>query len=390
MSTENAPAMPRPRIALPLPPIFKGSWRLFQLRGVDVHIHWSWFLVALLMFNDRPVNFSSPVWDIVAYLASFAIILLHEFGHVFACRSVGGMADRVLLWPLGGLAFAFPPPRPGATLWTIAAGPLVNVFLAPILFGLMYATDKTTDIGLLFESLAVFNLVVLVFNLFPVFPLDGGQILNSLLWFVLGRVNALVISATIGFLAAGALLILSVSYHLWWLVATSVFLLLGASGGIAQSRRLKALQLADRRESMICPDCQSAAPIGPFWQCGGCQRRIDMFEEPGLCPRCRQAIGAAMCADCGKPSATIEWISERRTYLACPHCRSSPPVAALWQCGNCKANFDTFDCSGMCPNCHIAIAQTICPICSKTSALDAWQTIDSPPQSQWITSEDVE
>ena len=67
------------------------------------------------------------------YLALFVIVLLHEFGHALACRQVGGQADQIVLWPLGGVAYVAPPPRPGATLWSIAAGPLVNVVLVPVL-----------------------------------------------------------------------------------------------------------------------------------------------------------------------------------------------------------------------------------------------------------------
>jgi Zn-dependent protease len=58
--------------------------------------------------------------------------LFHEFGHALACRQVGGQADLIVLWPLGGVAYVSPPPRPGALLWRIAAGPLVNVLLVPV------------------------------------------------------------------------------------------------------------------------------------------------------------------------------------------------------------------------------------------------------------------
>jgi Zn-dependent protease len=67
------------------------------------------------------------------YLALFSIVLMHEFGHALACRQVGGTADQILLWPFGGVAYVNPPQRPGAMLWSIAAGPLVNVALFPLL-----------------------------------------------------------------------------------------------------------------------------------------------------------------------------------------------------------------------------------------------------------------
>ena len=67
----------------------------------------------------------------------FLIVLLHEFGHALACRQVGGTANQIVLWPLGGVAYVNPPQRPGATLWSIAAGPLVNVALLPSFAELM-------------------------------------------------------------------------------------------------------------------------------------------------------------------------------------------------------------------------------------------------------------
>lgn len=81
-------------------------------------------------------------WNIAEYLALFGIVLLHEFGHALACRQVGGKAERVVLWPLGGIALVQPPPRPGALLWSIAAGPLVNLVLVPLTWCLSHWSAK--------------------------------------------------------------------------------------------------------------------------------------------------------------------------------------------------------------------------------------------------------
>src|SRR5665213_348922 len=114
-------------------PTRNGSVHLFRFAGIDVFLHWSWFLVALYMVSYRVSRFSTFIGGVLEYLALFCIVLMHEFGHSLACRSVGGRADQIALWPLGGVAYVDPPPRPGATLWSIAAGPLVNVGLVPIL-----------------------------------------------------------------------------------------------------------------------------------------------------------------------------------------------------------------------------------------------------------------
>src|ERR1700675_4164494 len=112
----------------------QGSIRLFRFSGIDVFLHWSWFLVAAYEIQMRKGRYSSITWNVLEYLALFLIVLLHEFGHALACRQVGGRGGRIVLWPLGGVAYVDPPPRPGATLWSIAAGPLVNVILFPALF----------------------------------------------------------------------------------------------------------------------------------------------------------------------------------------------------------------------------------------------------------------
>ena len=105
---------------------------LFRVRGIQVYLHWTWLVVAYFEIVTRVNKYQSMTWNVIEYLALFGIVLLHEFGHAFACRQVGGQANRIMLWPLGGVAFVQPPPRPGALLWSIAAGPLVNVILVPI------------------------------------------------------------------------------------------------------------------------------------------------------------------------------------------------------------------------------------------------------------------
>src|SRR6266542_6496379 len=114
-------------------PTRQASFRIFRLWGIDVHLHWSWFIVAVYSISTRIPKYESPVWGLLEYLALFLIVLMHEFGHALACRQVGGTANQIVLWPLGGVAYVAPPQRPGAMLWSIAAGPLVNVALAPIL-----------------------------------------------------------------------------------------------------------------------------------------------------------------------------------------------------------------------------------------------------------------
>src|SRR5246500_2655304 len=114
-------------------PTKKGSLRLFRVAGIDVYLHWTWFLMLIYQLQFRALQNLSLGWNLLVYLCLFGIVVLHEFGHALACRQVGGRADQIILWPFGGVAYVDPPPRPGATLWSIAAGPLVNVALIPTL-----------------------------------------------------------------------------------------------------------------------------------------------------------------------------------------------------------------------------------------------------------------
>ena len=170
---------------------------------MQVYLHWSWLVVALIEINMRSRQYGSYVWNALEYLALFAIVLMHEFGHALACRQVGGKAEQIILWPLGGVAYVAPPPRPGATLWSIAAGPLVNVILLPITWGIYFwvqsgAIAASPDLRQYVLAVATINVVLLVFNMLPIYPLDGGQIFRALLWFVLGRAASLAVTAVVG------------------------------------------------------------------------------------------------------------------------------------------------------------------------------------------------
>src|SRR5687767_15971008 len=110
-----------------------GTIRLFQFSGIQVYLHFSWFLVAAYQLTQRTGVYSSQIWAVYEYLALVGIVLLHEFGHALACRQAGGTADQILLWPLDGLAFGNPPRRPGAVLATTAPGPLATAVPLPLL-----------------------------------------------------------------------------------------------------------------------------------------------------------------------------------------------------------------------------------------------------------------
>jgi Zn-dependent protease len=290
--------------------IRQGSIRLFRLAGIDLFLHWSWFLVAAFEINARTRSYSSLAWNVAEYLALFLIVMLHEFGHALACRQVGGSANQIVLWPLGGVAYVDPPPRPGATLWSIAAGPLVNVVLLPVLYLLLPASDSPmalSDAGKLLHAVYVINWYLLLFNLLPIYPLDGGQILRSLLWFVLGRARSLMVATVIGLAGVVGLVLLAFLRESVWLGVLSAFILMNCWSGLRQARVLLRLAKLPRRPGLACPWCKTAPILGTSCQCGRCGQGFDTFQTQGVCPYCASRFAEAQCLDCGRSFPFEQW-----------------------------------------------------------------------------------
>ncbi len=305
-------------------PTRRGAFHLFRFAGIDVYLHWSWFVVAVYQMTAWGHVYSSSVWKVLEYLALFVIVLLHEFGHALACRQVGGRANLIVLWPVGGVAYVSPPPRPGATLWSSAAGPLVNVVLFPILTlltllcGGLSLAQPAPDICRFLQHVWFINLGLLIFNLLPVFPLDGGQILRSVLWFLIGRANSLTVASVIGFVGVaglGALVLLlhflsgrrELSLQEMWLGVVLIFILLNCWSGLVHARALARIARAPCRSGLACPVCKTPPPEGEFWTCGHCHRPFDMFAAQAVCPHCGTQYGAMLCLECGSVRPLEHW-----------------------------------------------------------------------------------
>ena len=295
-------------------PTHKGSFRIFSFAGIGVFVHWSWFLVAVYSVQFRTHQYSSMLWNAFEYLSLFLIVLIHEFGHQLACRQVGGQTHDIVLWPLGGVAYVSPPQRPGAQLWSIAAGPLVNVVLAPLLGGLVWLSaqfgwaDAHPDFHELIKVVFIINIGLLIFNLLPIYPLDGGQILRSVLWFIVGRANSLMIVAMIGFVGVAALVALALWLQSIWTGIIAVFMLMSCWRGLHQARALARIARLPRRTGYACPSCLTAPPLGPLWMCTSCNLPFDTFQTGAVCPHCGAQYATTQCLDCGTARPLGEWL----------------------------------------------------------------------------------
>jgi Zn-dependent protease len=204
-----------------------------RVAGVRVRIHWLFVVYAMAEVIFTLPRHQTGVGFVLPMLAAlFVLVLLHEFGHCLACRRVGGEADEIVLWPLGGLAMCRPPHEWRAELWTTLGGPLVNAALLPVFAGALIAVTGSwrvvlpnpLDLGGSISDLAaaygsmpwwliglwslhIANLVLLVFNmLVPMYPLDAGRLMHCLLWPRVGYHRSLWVTVHVG-LAMSALLV---------------------------------------------------------------------------------------------------------------------------------------------------------------------------------------
>ncbi|MBE0680343.1 MAG: tetratricopeptide repeat protein [Anaerolineales bacterium] len=185
---------------------FSGSWSLGRLRGVDIRFHFSVLLslpIAYVLFH--PVDLRGIV-EAIFWVGGFLLfIFLHEMGHAFAAQFVGVEVKSVFVWLLGGFThLAYKPEKPAHNLFIAAAGPLINMALAFLciaayIFLHFISLPVSNNVGLflwaqtfinLFFSLALLNTILIVFNLLPVYPLDGGNILHALMELLFGKTNA--------------------------------------------------------------------------------------------------------------------------------------------------------------------------------------------------------
>lgn len=308
----------------------QGSIPLFRVSGIQVFLHWSWFLVAAIEIGARQGRYSSLAWNALEYLALFAIVLMHEFGHALACRQVGGKAETIMLWPLGGVAYVSPPSRPGAMLWSLAAGPLVNVALTPLLYVVVLASrslgmaNTMPDAYQLVKMVFDINVVLLAFNILPVYPLDGGQILRSLLWYVIGRARSLAAATVVGIVGAIGFIVLSVWMHSLWLLLIAGYMLLNCYSGLKAALALLRSEKLPRRQGFVCPSCGVAPAVGTHWKCPRCSQTFDTFETGAVCPLCGSQFSTTMCLECQQLYPINEWVA---SYTAGQSVSGEPSVA---------------------------------------------------------------
>ncbi|HYG64262.1 MAG TPA: site-2 protease family protein [Thermoanaerobaculia bacterium] len=242
----------------------KGSFRLVRLAGVDIKLHFTFPLILVLGAVQwaSPHGLAGAVFGALLMLALFLCVALHELGHAVTAQRLGIPVREIVLLPIGGVALlSRNPRRPAYELLIAAAGPLVNVILAVALFfaiglrgGLSLAGDALLQPGAApsletaLSWLLVANVSLVLFNLIPAFPMDGGRMLRAVLAMGMGFTRATRVATVVGQILAMVLGIYAILAGQMMLALIAVFVFLGAGGERAAEEArglLSTLRLGD-------------------------------------------------------------------------------------------------------------------------------------------------
>jgi len=228
------------------------SLSLGKISGIPLRLHWSFFLFLLWVGLTQVYiagNIGAALMGVVFIAAIFVCVVLHELGHCLAARHYGIRTNHITLSPLGGIAALDESPRTWKEeFWVAAAGPAVNVAICALLLPWLWLNPVSLDVlaqptaslDAFIAKLFIGNMVMVIFNLLPAFPMDGGRILRSLLESQKDRETATKIAARIG-QGFAVFFALTGLFSSFVLVLIGIFIFLAAEGEYRMVRSRKRL-----------------------------------------------------------------------------------------------------------------------------------------------------
>lgn len=245
----------------------KANLNLGSISGIKIKIHWTFFfLIAWIVFDElkRGGSSESILFNIAFVLAVFLCVVLHELGHALTAKRFGVKTEKITLLPIGGMAsFDKMPESPKQEFLIVIAGPLVNIVIAILLYFIVPVkelfNESFTDAYGIFASfsfqnflffLFIVNVGLVVFNMIPAFPMDGGRLLRALLAMKINRAKATQIASGIGQFIAVVFLLIGLLYNPF-LIFIALFIFLGAYGENQMVQHIELLKGHTVEEAML-------------------------------------------------------------------------------------------------------------------------------------------
>ena len=185
------------------------SLKFGRLAGIDLYVHLTFFLllawVAFIHWQQNG-SIAAATSGVIFILAIFACVVLHELGHALTAKKYGIKTRDIILLPIGGIArLEKMPDKPLQELWVALAGPAVNVVIVIVLAAFLYVSNSFASVsqptltsGSLIERIIAVNIFLVLFNMIPAFPMDGGRVLRALLATRMEYTKATQFSAALG------------------------------------------------------------------------------------------------------------------------------------------------------------------------------------------------
>ena len=217
----------------------KWSWKIGTFRGIQLKVHTTFLLIIFwVVYNhlSKGDDIITTLIGVAFVIALFACVVMHEFGHALTARRYGIKTRDITLLPIGGIArLEKMPDDPRQELWVALAGPAVNVAVAFIIYSLLKISSHPVHFeeynmvsGSFLINLMVLNIVLVVFNMLPAFPMDGGRVLRALLALRMNYVRATDIASKIGQGMAAMFALIGIFYNPF-LVIIALFVWMGAA-----------------------------------------------------------------------------------------------------------------------------------------------------------------
>ncbi|MDB9720458.1 site-2 protease family protein [Winogradskyella sp.] len=217
---------------------------LGRVSEIKIIVHWTFFLlIAWIVFDElnRGGDIESILFNVSVTLAVFLCVVLHELGHALVAKHFHIKTEKITLLPIGGMAsFEKLPDSPKQELFIVIAGPLVNAVIAILLYFILPVQDliqlnftETLEVLMRYNLqsflffLFIVNVGLVLFNLIPAFPMDGGRMLRALLAMKISRVKATKIASTLGLMIALIFFLVGLFYSPF-LMIIGLFIFLGA------------------------------------------------------------------------------------------------------------------------------------------------------------------